>query len=110
MAYAISAWVLAWVTVAVVYRRHLAACWREPVLRHPVLIIESDDWGAGPHEQASALTRLASVLNGVRDETGRPAVMTLGVVLAVADRDAWRANGIHLACTLGAERHSEVLR
>jgi hypothetical protein len=38
------------------------AAWREPVLRHPVLIIESDDWGPGPAQQAkpSAAWRPAS--------------------------------------------------
>ena len=26
-------------------RRGILAAWREPVLRRPILIIESDDWG-----------------------------------------------------------------
>ena len=35
--------------------RGMIATWREPVLRRPVLIIESDDWGAGPAEQAHVI-------------------------------------------------------
>lgn len=74
-----------WAGVLLAFVRPLAARWREPVLRRPVLVIESDDWGAGPLAQADALARLAALLQGVRDRDGRPAVMTLGVVLEVPD-------------------------
>jgi hypothetical protein len=74
-----------WAAVLLAFAGPLAARWREPVLRHPVLIIESDDWGAGPLAQADALTRLSALLQRVRDRNGRPAVMTLGVVLEVPD-------------------------
>lgn len=67
------------------YRRGLLALWHEPVLRHPVVIFESDDWGAGPIEQVEALRRLHGCLAAVSDQTGRPPVMTLGVVLACPD-------------------------
>jgi hypothetical protein len=76
------------------FRRDLWAVWREPVLRCPVMIIEGDDWGAGPVEaQAAALDRLADVLVRHRDQHGRPAVMTLALVLAVPDGRAMRADG-----------------
>lgn len=63
--------------------RGLAAAWREPVLASPVLIIESDDWGPGPAEDAGALHALSDTLAAIRDAAGRPAVMTLGVVSSV---------------------------
>lgn len=52
------------------------------MLSAPVLIIESDDWGYGPLEQADRLRELAALLARHRDHTGHPAVMTLGVILA----------------------------
>lgn len=36
-----------WVGVFAAFARPLVARWREPVLKYPVLAIESDDWGAG---------------------------------------------------------------
>lgn len=66
-------------------RRALARFWREPVLRRPVLIIESDDWGAGPPVQARRLEAIAAVLASHADFQGRTPVMTLGLVLGVAD-------------------------
>ena len=109
MAYALFLWALVLAALAGVYRRHLATCWREPVLRVPVLIFESDDWGAGPAEQAPALRRLAEILASVRDAAGRPAMMTLGVVLAIIDRDAWRTSGRYAARNLAASEHAEIL-
>lgn len=74
-----------WSGVFLVFLRPLVARWREPVLRHPVLAIESDDWGAGPVRQAELLERLLAMLRSVQDGEGRPAVMTLGVVMEVPD-------------------------
>lgn len=89
---------LAWLglvgCVLLYHRRDLSAVWREPVLRHPVLIIESDDWGAGPVEaQTAALDRLADVLARHRDREGRHPVMTLALVLAVPDGPPIRQSG-----------------
>jgi len=85
LALALAAILILWAAVLLAFAGPLAARWREPVLRHPVLIIESDDWGAGPLAQADSLTRLSALLQRVRDRSGRPAVMTLGVVLEVPD-------------------------
>ena len=74
--------------LVVVYRRDLSRIWREPVFRHPVLIIESDDWGAGPLSQAAALRDIANVLARHRDATGRAPVFNLALVLAVPDGPA----------------------
>jgi hypothetical protein len=82
---ALAAIFVLWIAVLLTFAGALAARWREPVLRHPVLIIESDDWGAGPLQQADALNRLSALLQRMRDRSGRPAVMTLGVVLEVPD-------------------------
>lgn len=80
--------VLAWV-----YRADLRRLWQEPVLTRPVLIIESDDWGAGPGEQRPGLEQIAACLAQFRDQDGKPPVMTLGVVLATADGGAISRSG-----------------
>ncbi|BAL25892.1 hypothetical protein [Azoarcus sp. KH32C] len=90
--------ILAWFAasaglLAVLHWRTLLASWREPVLACPVLIVESDDWGPGPSEDAAALQELARVLESLRDEGGRCAVMTLGVVSSVPDGQAILAGG-----------------
>ena len=84
---------LAWVLVLVLYARRLIALWHEPVWRCPVLVIESDDWGAGALSQADALDALRALLSRHRDHSGRQPVMTLGVVLAIADTEAIRVAG-----------------
>ena len=99
LAIAFAAILLLWAGILLAFARPLAARWREPVLRHPVLIIESDDWGAGPLAQADALTRVAAMLQGIRDASGRPALMTLGVVLEVPD-------GARIAAAGGTEYHA----
>jgi len=90
---ALAAILLLWATILLSFSAPLAARWREPVLRHPVLVIESDDWGAGPLAQAEALARLSAVLEGIRDCSGRPAVMTLGVILEIPDGPRIAASG-----------------
>lgn len=82
---AFSAVLLLWAGALFVFMKPLVARWREPVFRHPVLVIESDDWGAGPPGQAAVLNRLAETMSRVRDSRGRPALMTLGVILEVPD-------------------------
>ncbi len=79
--------------LALVFRKALADAWREPVLRAPVLILESDDWGYGPVEQAQRLEQIAELLAGFRDSGGSHPVMTLGVVLAGPDTGRIRADG-----------------
>jgi len=85
LALAFSAILLLWGAVLLAFAQPLRARWREPVFRIPILVIESDDWGAGPLQQADALTRLSALLQRIRDRSGRPAVMTLGVILEVPD-------------------------
>ena len=70
---------------AVVHSRTLLALWREPVLKQPVLIIESDDWGPAPVSDVRVLERLMQLLSRHKDHFGQPAMMTLGVVLACPD-------------------------
>lgn len=101
---------LLWAGVLLAFAGPLVARWREPVLRHPVLIVESDDWGAGPLPQADALARLAALLQRIRDRNGRPAVMTLGVVLEVPDGARIAASRFteYYALTLADERFEAV--
>ena len=99
LALALAILLLLWVSVLLAFARPLAARWHEPVLRHPVLIIESDDWGAGPLQQADVLTRLSGTLQRIRDRSGRPALMTLGVILEVPD-------GPRIAATHCTEYHA----
>lgn len=83
------------------YRRALMALWREPLLDQPVLIFESDDWGAGPVEsQTQALHRLVDLLTRFRDHAGRHPVMTLALVLAVPDGAAIHREGRYRRLTL----------
>ena len=96
--------------LAIAFRREIAAAWREPVLRAPVLILESDDWGYGPSEQAQRLRRIAASLARFRDRLGRHPVMTLGVVLGGPDTERIRAGGYRTyhRLTLADRRFDEV--
>lgn len=76
---------LVWGGLLGFYARDLHRSWREPVLRFPVVIFESDDWGAGPLDQATALTGLCNLLSRFKDALGHAPVATLGVILATAD-------------------------
>lgn len=87
-ALALLAWLLVNALIVAVYRRELLRLWREPVLRSPILIVESDDWGAGPLAQAVVLKDIAQVLAHHSDQTGRAPVMCLALVLAVPDGPA----------------------
>ena len=88
------AWLsLASVVLALLYRESMLAAWEEPVLRCPILILESDDWGYGPSTQAERLDRIADALAGVRDGAGRNPVVTLGVILAGPDTQRIRDGG-----------------
>ena len=98
---AVIAAALLWLAVssavlALAFRRALSAAWREPVLRAPVLILESDDWGYGPLAQAARLDRIADLLAGFGDALGRHPVATLGVVLAGPDTERIRADGCRI--------------
>ena len=86
-------WAMVNALLVVVYRRDLARLWREPVFRQPILIVESDDWGAGPLSQAAALRAIANVLDRHRDATGRAPIFNLALVLAVPDGPAIDAGG-----------------
>ncbi len=88
VAIALSIWLVLLAGIVLVWRRSLLALWREPVFTAPILIVESDDWGAGPKAQAAALATLAEHLQQHRDVSGRPAVMTLAVILALPEAGA----------------------
>jgi hypothetical protein len=103
------AWLLLNAVTVVRYRDLLLAIVGEPVLRHPVLVLESDDWGAGPAEQAAALNEIAAVLERHRDASGRRAVVCLALILAVPDGPAIGAGRGYRRLTLAAPGLSHVL-
>lgn len=78
----------AWLIVAAGFAKPIHARWKEPVFKHPMLGFESDDWGAGPLEQAEALSNIASLLAKFADKCGKPPVMSLAIVLEVPDGEA----------------------
>jgi hypothetical protein len=82
------AWLALVAAIVLWYRRDITRLWREPMLKRPVLVLESDDWGAGPLAQAAALDDIAAVLRRFQDLTGRSPVLSLAVVLAVPDGKA----------------------
>lgn len=84
------------------------AC-RAPVFRRPILVLESDDWGAGPLQQAQALQDIAATLARHRDGAGRHPVMSLALVLAVPGGPAIAASGAYRRVELDASMLASVL-
>jgi hypothetical protein len=93
LSYIIIFLLLVWGGLLGFYARDLHRSWREPVLRFPVVVFESDDWGAGPLDQARALANLRELLMGFKDRMGRTPVATLGIILATADTPRIRDAG-----------------
>ena len=93
------------------YRTVLIRRWREPVLRDPVVIIESDDWGPGSAEQAERLAAVCETLSRYQDATGRHPVLTVGLVLAAPDAAAIRHGDFahYQHRTLADPRDAELL-
>lgn len=89
--------------------RGIFLAWREPVLRRPVMIIESDDWGAGPAEQAPAIEKIARILISSADCNGRRPVMTLGMILASADGEKTLSSGSYYRQTISVRTHGPLL-
>lgn len=91
------------------YRRTWSGLWRSLVFRLPILVLESDDWGAGPVSQAQALQQIAALLARHRDGAGRHPVMSLALVLAVPDGSAIAASGAYRRVELDAPTLAPVL-
>jgi hypothetical protein len=95
-------WVVSVTGLCWSYRQELMRLWREPVCRYPLLIVESDDWGAGPvRKQGEALEHLTRLLRAHRDAAGRHPVITLALILAVPDGEACGASGAYRRRDLG---------
>jgi len=106
---------LAWFTVtgallAFYARRGIIAAWREPVLKRPVLIIESDDWGAGPVEQAATLKQISRLLEKFTDRDQHRPVMTLGMILAAADGEKTLSSGDYHRQVISTHTHGPLLK
>jgi hypothetical protein len=91
-------------------RRALPMAWTEPVLKRPVLIIESDDWGAGPDLQSESLEAISRILAGFSDPEGRHPVMTLGIILASADGEKIKSTGSYHRQAISVTTHGSLLR
>jgi hypothetical protein len=115
------------------YQVTLIRHWREPMLKYPVVIIESDDWGPGPAEQAGRLVEISAMLSrygnplqaaecpllgqgGVARSagvvrSGRCPVMTIGVVLGAPDAAAIQQGDFehYQRVTLADSRYRELL-
>jgi hypothetical protein len=102
-------WLAANAAILVACWRDLARTWREPVFIRPVLVVDSDDWGAGPLPQAAALREIAGVLARHHDAAGRPPVLNLALVLAVPDGPAVAASGEYRRVCLDDDRFADVL-
>ena len=89
--------------------RGIVAAWREPVLKRPILIIESDDWGAGPDEQAAALKQISHLLEKFADHERRRPVMTLGMILAAADGEKTLSSGDYHRQEISSRTHGPLL-
>ena len=102
--------VVSWCVFGMVFRGLLLALWFEPVLRVPVLIFESDDWGPGEPVQAQRLRRLAEVLSKYTDSQEHHPVATLGMVLAIPDKRRMREQGGegYIALPLADARFAEM--
>ena len=68
-----------------VYGSEFKRLWLEPMLRYPVVIFESDDWGVGSDAQAVVLTELLAIFLQYHDQRQHHPVLTLGLVLAEPD-------------------------
>jgi hypothetical protein len=104
---AATAWGAMVALVLVLYRREAGIAWREPSLRSPVLILESDDWGPGPQTDADWLARIVEVLGRYQDGRGRHPVVTIGAVLALPG-PACEAASRRSRLTLSDERFRAV--
>lgn len=89
--------------------RGIRAAWCEPVLRRPVMIVESDDWGAGTPGQADALRDITNILISNSDSDGRRPVMTLGMILASADGEKTLVKGSYHRRIITRHTHGALL-
>jgi len=103
------AWGAAVSLLAWVHRRPLLSFCREPVVARPVLVLESDDWGAGPLSQAQVLPLIAATLTKHQDAKGRHPIMSLALVLAVPDGPTTVRRGAYRRIELDAPLLADVL-
>ncbi len=105
-------WFIAWILVLLVrYRKEIQRLLQEPMLKHQIIIFESDDWGTGPLKQQEALAQISTVLSRFSDSEGHHPVITLGIVLAEPDKDKLIASDLqtYYLRTLADARYSKLL-
>lgn len=102
-------WIFAGFALVWAYRRKLMKLWRQPVFTRPILVLESDDWGAGPLVQAQALQSIADTLSMHRDGAARHPMMSVALVLAIPDGPAIEAGGSYRRVELDAALFAPML-
>ena len=108
----ISLWLLFWLLLLLFrYASDIKKLLLEPILKHPVVIFESDDWGTGPLKQQDALVKISQLLSQFSDSKGYHPVMTLGIVLAEPDIDKIKATGkqVYHKRTLADSSYAKLL-
>lgn len=104
-------WLLTCLAVLIKWLPPLVNAWGEPMLRFPVLLFESDDWGPGPATHAHALKRIDQLFQRYRDVDGHPAVMTLGLTLSIPCTGGIKRNpGAYHAQALESESFSDIVK
>ncbi len=78
--------------ILIIYASDIKKLLAEPMLRYPIVIFESDDWGVGPLKQEAALEKISLLLSRFNDSVGNHPVMTLGLILAEPDTDKIKAS------------------
>lgn len=109
LGFLLAGWTVLVLALTWVYRPLIVSLWREPSFRRPVLVLESDDWGAGPLAQVNALVGIGAVLEKYRDGEGRRPVLNLALVLAVPSGDDLDAIAVYRRLTLDATVFADVL-
>ncbi len=100
------------IILSFLYKSDIKKLLVEPMLRYPVVIFESDDWGVGPLQQESALNKIRSLFEQYNDHSGNHPVMTLGLILAEPDTDKIIASDTknYHKITLASARYSTLMK
>lgn len=78
-------WITCVITVYLWKKELFQSTWQEPYFKESLVLIESDDWGPGGKFHAERLKIVLAHLKEHKDSTGRAAVLTADVVLALPD-------------------------
>ena len=82
------------VILVIIWRHRLVllACFCEPILSRPVVIIESDDWSPADYDHKGLLCEVLDLVRRFKDREGRTPKFTLGLVLRAPFRKSANNN------------------